>query len=499
MEGKSGGCAVLDYHDNPGFDRPVDVEVKMNLKGKQVLVLGMGETGMSMVKWLVRQEAVMRIADSRTVPPNLDAVMTMIPAKDIFTGPFESRTFEAIEIIVMSPGVPLSDPHVQHAIASGIPVVGDIALFRWALAQNDTVNAKVLAITGTNGKTTVTAMVGAMLMKAGMDVAVAGNIGPAVLDVFMQRLDSGKMPQMWVLEVSSFQLELTEWLNADVAAVLNLSEDHMDRYRDMQEYIQAKARIFNHENPAESVQILNRDDKFSLAMRQTDRKQMTFGLNDPDTETDFGIVHWDHAIWLVEGGKLLMKASDLKLNGLHNAANALAALAICRAAEAPVEPLLSALREFKGLSHRMEVIAAFCDVTFIDDSKSTNVGSTVAALNGLKGNVVLIAGGDGKGQDFTLLRQAVAEGARAVVLIGRDAGKIAAALSDCGVPVYFAQTMEDALQKSFLFAHPGDVVLLSPACASFDMFRNYVHRAEVFVAAVRDIELKCLTLGEKRH
>jgi UDP-N-acetylmuramoylalanine--D-glutamate ligase len=194
-----------------------------------------------------------------------------------------------------------------------------------------------------------------------------------------------------------------------------------------------------------------------------------------------------------------MKASDLKLNGLHNAANALAALAICRAAEAPVEPLLSALREFKGLSHRMEVVAAFCDVTFIDDSKSTNVGSTVAALNGLKGNVVLIAGGDGKGQDFTLLRQAVAEGARAVVLIGRDAGKIAAALSDCGVPVYFAQTMEDALQKSFLFAHPGDVVLLSPACASFDMFRNYVHRAEVFVAAVRDIELKCLTLGEKRH
>ncbi|MDC8445347.1 MAG: UDP-N-acetylmuramoyl-L-alanine--D-glutamate ligase [Nitrosomonas sp.] len=471
----------------------------MNLKGRHVLVLGMGETGISIVKWLSRQEAIIRVADSRAAPPHLDAVMTMIPAGEIFTGPFESRIFEAIEIIAMSPGVPLSDPHVQQAISNGIPVVGDIALFRWALEQNNTANAKVLAITGTNGKTTVTAMVGAMLKKAGLDVAVAGNIGPAVLDVFMQRLDSGKMPQMWVLEVSSFQLELTEWLNADVAAVLNLSEDHMDRYRDMQEYIQAKARIFNHEKPARGMQILNRDDVLSLAMRQTDRKQVTFGLSEPDAETNFGIAHRDRTVWLMEGGKLLMKTSDLKLNGLHNTANALAALAICRAVEMPVEPLLSALREFKGLPHRMEVVAAFCEVTFIDDSKSTNVGSTVAALNGLQGNVVLIAGGDGKGQDFTLLRQAVAEGARAVVLIGRDAGKIAAALSDCGVPVQFAQTMEDALQKSFLLAHSGDVVLLSPACASFDMFRNYVHRAEVFVAAVRDIELKCLTLGEKRH
>lgn len=471
----------------------------MNLKGRRVLVLGMGETGMSIVKWLNRQDAVIRVADSRTAPPYLDAIMTMIPAGEIFTGPFESKVFEAIEIIAMSPGVPLSDPHVQQAISSGIPVVGDIAIFRWALEQNNIAHAKVLAITGTNGKTTVTAMVGAMLKKAGLDVAVAGNIGPAVLDVFMQRLDSGKMPQMWVLEVSSFQLELTEWLNADVAAVLNLSEDHMDRYRDMQEYIRAKARIFNHENPVKGVQILNRDDKLSLSMRQTNRKQITFGLSEPDTEADFGIVRWDQTIWLMEGGKLLMKASDLKLNGLHNTANALAALAVCRAVEMPVEPLLSALREFKGLPHRMEVVAAFCDVTFIDDSKSTNVGSTIAALNGLQGNVVLIAGGDGKGQDFTLLRQAVAEGARAVVLIGRDARKIAAALGDCGVPLQFAHTMEDALQRSFLLAHPGDVVLLSPACASFDMFRNYVHRAEVFVAAVRDIELKCLTLGEKRH
>ncbi len=472
----------------------------MNLKGRHVLVLGMGETGMSIVKWLVRQEARIRVADSRTAPPNLGTMMSMIPAGQIFTGPFENKILEDIDLIAMSPGVPVAELLVQHAIGSGIPVAGDIMLFKWALEQNDAVNTKVLAITGTNGKTTVTAMVGAMLRKAGSHVAVAGNIGPAVLDAYMQCLDHGKMPQMWVLEVSSFQLELIEWLNADVAAVLNLSEDHMDRYRSMREYVQAKARIFRHEMPAAGVQILNRDDAFSTTMRQTNsNKQITFGLSKPAAETDFGVVRRDNEIWLAEGGKLLMKASDLKLKGLHNVANALAALAICRAVAMPVEPLCAALREFEGLPHRMEVVTVFGGVTFIEDSKSTNVGSTVAALQGLQGGVVLIAGGDGKGQDFTLLRQAITAGTRAVILIGRDAGKIAAALESCGVPIQFAQTMEEAVQKSFLLAHPGDMVLLSPACASFDMFRNYVHRAEVFVAAVKDAELKFLSFDQKRH
>ncbi len=471
----------------------------MNLKGKHVLVLGMGETGVSIVKWLVRQEAGIRVADSRTAPPNLDAVMSMIPAGQIFTGPFENKMLEDIDLIAMSPGVPVTEVLVQQAISSGILVAGDMTLFKWALEQNDAVNAKVVAITGTNGKTTVTAMVGAMIEKVGIPVAVAGNISPAVLDAYMQCLDHGKMPQTWVLEVSSFQLDLIEWLNADVATVLNLSEDHMDRYRSMQDYIQAKARIFRHKMPAAGMQILNRDDAFSMAMQQAGSKQITFGLSEPATETDFGVVHRDDGIWLAEGKKLLMKASDLKLKGLHNVANALAALAICRAMEIPAAPLCSALCEFKGLPHRMEVVAVFGDVTFIEDSKSTNVGSTVAALQGSQGDIVLIAGGDGKGQDFTLLRQAIAAGTRAIMLIGRDAGKIAAALENCGVPIQFAQTMEDAVQKSFLSAQPGDKVLLSPACASFDMFRNYVHRAEVFVAAVKDAELKFLTLDQKRH
>ncbi|MCB1935647.1 MAG: UDP-N-acetylmuramoyl-L-alanine--D-glutamate ligase [Nitrosomonas sp.] len=471
----------------------------MNLKGKQVLVLGMGETGLSLAKWLNRQEAKIRIADSRAMPLNLDAVMEWVPAGEIFTGPFEDAVFEGVEVIAMSPGIPMSEPHVQSAIKHGIPVVGDITLFKNALEKNMANKAKVLAITGTNGKTTVTAMVGAMLKNAGLNVAVAGNIGPAVLDALMQQLDSGNMPEIWVLEMSSFQLELTEWLNADVATVLNVSEDHLDRYPGLQAYIEAKTRIFRNERQGEGVQVLNRDDESAMAMQIENRRHITFGLNEPDTENDFGIIRCGGEVWLAQGNNLLMKASELQLTGLHNAANALAALAICRAMQVSLAPLLSALRGFKGLPHRMEAVASLCGVTFIDDSKSTNVGSTVAALNGLQGNVVLIAGGDGKGQDFSLMRQAVVDGARAVVLIGRDAGSIAAELDENDVLVYFAQTMEDAVQKSFLLTHPGDVVLLSPACASFDMFRNYIHRAEVFVSAVRDLELKLLTLDQNRH
>lgn len=472
----------------------------MNLKGKHVLVLGMGETGMSMTKWLLKQQAVIRIADTRAAPPNLDTVLSILPAAVVFTGAIENSLFDDIDMIAMSPGIALSEPFVQRAVARSIPIVGDITLFNWALKQHGLTDTKVLAITGTNGKTTVTALAGAMLKQAGLDVAVAGNIGPAVLDMLMQYCEKGRVPQVWVLEVSSFQLELTDYLNADVAAVLNVSEDHLDRYSGVQDYVTAKARIFLHDGHSDAgVQVLNRDDAHCMRMQCADSRQVTFGLSEPATDTDFGIIEYEDGICLVEGRRLLMKESELRLNGRHNTANALAALAVCRSLEVPVEPLLYALRDFKGLPHRMEMVAAFCDVTFVDDSKSTNVGSTVAALNGTQGNVVLIAGGEGKGQDFSLLRRAVMDGARAVVLIGRDADKIAAALERCGVPVKFAQSMEDALQQSYMLAHPGDMVLLSPACASFDMFRNYIHRAEVFIAAVKDIEMKFLTFGRKGH
>lgn len=471
----------------------------MNLQGKIVLVLGMGETGLSMVKWLSRQGAKVRVADSRMEPPNWKEIMEIFPVVQAYKGKFEAKIFDDIKMIAISPGVPLADPCVQQAIQRGIPVVGDMVLFTWALEQNSMPKPKVVAITGSNGKTTVTAMVHAMLQKSGWNVEVAGNIGPAVLNALMQRMDAGNLPQVWVLEISSFQLETTHNLNADVATVLNLSEDHFDRYAGMQDYTMAKARVFLHEKNGEGIQVLNRNDPGVCAMALAGRKQITFGVDEPPTQTDFGIMHDGDDLWLVEGNAQLMKTSELVVSGLHNAVNALAGLALCRALGVSIDPLLLALREFRGLPHRMEKVAAFNGVTFYDDSKSTNVGATVAALNGMKQKVVLIAGGDGKGQDFSYLKQAVANNARAVVLIGRDAGIITGELKDCGVPLHFAVTMEEAMQKSFLLAQTGDVVLLSPACASFDMFRNYIHRAEVFVAAVKDVENKFFNFGQKKH
>ncbi len=470
----------------------------MNLQDKIVLVLGMGETGLSMVKWLSCQGAKVRVADSRMEPPGWKEVVEAFPLLQVYKGKFEARIFDGIDMIAISPGVAVADPSVQQAMQRGIPVIGDMVLFSWALEQSNLPKPKVVAITGSNGKTTVTAMVGAMLKKAGWNVEVAGNIGPAVLNALMHCIDAGNWPQAWVLETSSFQLETTHNLNADVATVLNVSEDHLDRYTGMQDYIMAKTKVFLHEKNA-GIQVLNRDDPVVRAMALAGRKHITFGIDEPPTRTDFGIIQVGDDLWLVAGDRQLIKTSELIVNGLHNATNALAALAMCRALEVPVDPLLLALQEFRGLPHRVEKVAAFNGVTFYDDSKSTNVGATVAALNGMKQSVVLIAGGDGKGQDFFHLKQAVADNARAVVLIGRDAGIIANELNGCDVPVHFAVTMEEAMQKSFLLAQGGDAVLLSPACASFDMFRNYIHRAEVFVAAVKDIESKFFGFGQKKH
>lgn len=489
----------MDYYLYTGFGGIVYIEIKMNVQGKTVLVLGMGVTGLSMTKWLSRQEAIVRVADSRAAPPCLDAVRKIIPATQISRGKFDPKLLDDVAFVAISPGVPLSEPLVQQARNHGVPVLGDISLFIEALEQNAAPKPRILAITGSNGKTTVTAMVGAMLEKSGWDVEVAGNIGPAVLDALMQRIDAGKLPQAWVLEMSSFQLEVVQNLNADVAAVLNLSEDHLDRYDDMQAYAMAKARVFQRNISGDAAQILNRDDPGVCAMALADRTRIFFGLGEPISGMDFGLLCDGDDIWLTQGKTSLIKTSELVVAGLHNAINALAALAICRAMALPFEPLLQALREFRGLPHRMEKVAAFNGVTFYDDSKSTNVGATIAALNGMKQKVVLIAGGDGKGQDFSPLRDPVAESARAVILIGRDAKKIAVAINDCGIPLHFAETMQEAMQISFLLAQSGDVVLLSPGCASFDMFRNYIHRAEVFIAAVREIETKFINFSQKEH
>jgi len=270
--------------------------------------------------------------------------------------------------------------------------------------------------------------------------------------------------------------------------VLNISEDHFDRYTGLEDYASAKARVFI--SNTGSTQILNRDDTSVLAMALSDKKQITFGLSEPSRDIDFGLLESDSVLWLVEGKKQLLEANELKIPGMHNVANALAALALCRSVGLPYEPLVDVLRKFKGLPHRMQKVATIQGVEYYDDSKSTNVGSAIAALNGMKGNIVLIAGGDGKGQDFSPLIEPIKQYVRALVLLGRDAEKISHAIKVAAKPIHHVSTMEDAVRLSFLLAESGDMVLLSPACASLDMFRNYIHRAEVFTAAVKELESK---------
>ncbi|MDP2694789.1 MAG: UDP-N-acetylmuramoyl-L-alanine--D-glutamate ligase [Gallionella sp.] len=449
---------------------------------KNVLVLGLGETGLSLVRWLSAQGALLRVVDSRSEPPGLAEAGRHVAAGQIFCGAFGDALLEGIDLIAISPGVPLSDPFVQRAAARGIPIVGDIELFAQQLRiQDSRFRTKVIAITGANGKTTVTSMVEHLCKAAGKDAVAAGNISPAVLDVVLAR--GANQPEIWVLELSSFQLETTATLNADAATVLNISEDHLDRYAGIDEYAAAKARIFT----GSGVLILNRDDARSMAMALSGREAVTFGLDVSSHERDFGVERERGDIWLMQGDQRLLKVSDLQIAGMHNVANALAALALCRAIDLPMPALLEALRSFRGLPHRVERVAEIDGVVYYDDSKGTNVGATVAALEGLGRKVVLLAGGEGKGQDFAPLKPAVMRHARAVVLIGRDAPLIASALEGCGVPLLHVKNMNDAVRQAAQLAQAGDAVLLSPACASFDMFRNYAHRAEIFVEAVHEL------------
>lgn len=454
------------------------------LRGQSVLVLGLGETGLSLARYLGAQGARLRVADSRNAPPGVAILRSELPQAEVHCGPFGDALLHGIDRIAISPGVPMADPLVQRAIARGIPVEGDIELLAQQLATNDyRRTTKVIAITGANGKTTTTSMVGAMCAAAGLDTQVAGNISPAVLDALRNR---DRQPQVWVLELSSFQLETTCTLDADAAAVLNVTEDHLDRYDSMDAYAAAKARIFQ----GNGVQVVNRDDARSDAMRIAGRRQASFGLNPPPNDRDWGITREGAITWLVQGGRKIMRADELQVSGLHNVANALAALALCRALDIPLAPLVDALRAFKGLPHRVERIAEVQGITYYDDSKGTNVGATEAALKGLGRPAVVIMGGDGKGQDFSPLREAVARHARAVVLIGRDAPLIERAIAGCGKPILKALDMDEAVSIAAANAQPGDAVLMSPACASFDMYKNYLHRAEVFIAAVKKLEME---------
>ena len=451
--------------------------MKLELKDKQVLVLGLGETGLSALRWLHGQGARLTVADTREIPPGIAALEAELPSVKLHTGAFTETVFNDAEIIVISPGVPMAETMVQNALKRGVPVVGDVELF----AQYKPASAKVIAITGANGKSTVTTLVGEMCEAAGLKTVVAGNIGLPVLDTL-----NGEAPDVYVLELSSFQLETTSSLNADAATVLNISEDHMDRYEGLDDYAQAKARVFF----GKGVQVLNRQDAWSMGMVLQGRGVVTFGLDPAANDSDFGLVTQAEDTQLMRGQKALLATSEMKIAGWHNAANALAALALGEAIGVPQAAMIEALRQYKGLPHRVEWVADISNVAFYDDSKGTNVGATYAALQGLVGpndtkKIVLIAGGDGKGQDFSALAEVVAKNARAVVLIGRDAPQIETALSGTKVDLIKVESLEAAVKTAFGVAKAGDAVLLSPACASFDMFRNYVHRAEVFVKSIK--------------
>lgn len=459
----------------------------MQLKGKHVLVLGLGESGVAMARWCSRQGARLRVADTRAAPPGLEALQREIPAVEFCSGEFDKLLLQGIDLLTLSPGLSAGLMIVIHARAQDIPVVGEIELFAQGLHNLGwRRDCRVLAITGTNGKTTTTALTGYLCNAAGLDTAVAGNISPAALDALMDRIDAGKPPSVWVLELSSFQLETVKTLAADAATVLNISDDHLDRYRDLDDYAMVKSRIFDAGGDNPGIQVLNRQDARVKKMAHAGRKLITFGLDAPGSEIDFGLRQNRGAPWIVQGDSFLLPVADLPMAGLHNAANAMVALALCNTIGLPAVRLLPALRNFRGLPHRVEKVASANGIDWYDDSKGTNVGATVAALEGMGRPVVLILGGEGKGQDFSPLRDAVAKHARAVVLIGRDAPLIAAAIGgDSSVQQHAATSMEDAVAIAAQEAHQGDAVLLSPACASFDMFRNYEHRAQVFVAAVQ--------------
>ena len=504
-----------------------------------VLVLGLGESGLAMARWCARLGATVRVWDTREAPPNAAALAEQVPAAQWLRGPLTDAAFDAVKLVLKSPGLAPHDERIaaplQRAAAAGVPVWGELDLWTRALADLKAERGyvpKVLAVTGTNGKTTTTALTALLVERAGKSVAAAGNIGPTLLRTLADALDADALPQVWVLELSSFQLDAVQGFEPDAAVVLNITQDHLDWHGTMADYIAAKARVYGRG----AVMVVNRDDpaveqlvpaappvkgadggKRARKAVTVERAVVRFGLGVPQRAGDFGLLDENGMAWLVRaretdetlrrsrGGhdaavvateelliQRLMPADALRVRGRHNAANALAALALATAIDCPLAPMLHGLREYAGEPHRVQYIATLDGVDAFDDSKGTNVGATVAALNGLgadkaPGKLVVILGGDGKGQDFAPLVEPVRRHARAVATLGRDADAIERALAGAGVPLQRHETLQAATRWSFEQARAGDAVLLSPACASLDMFRNYGHRAEVFVAEVHAI------------
>ncbi len=433
------------------------------------VIVGLGETGLAVARFLERAGEPFEVVDSRSEPPGLAAFRARWPGARVSLGPFNVRRLVRARRLVVSPGVSVLDPAIAAAREAGVECIGDIELFARAA------DAPVIAITGSNGKSTVTAMTAELLGAAGHEVRAGGNLAPPALDLLG---DDTAPPDFYVLELSSFQLETTFSLRPAAATVLNVSADHMDRYRSLAEYAAAKGRIYAGARAA----VVNRDDPGAARLAAGSGDPISFGQDAPKAG-HFGRVERDGATWLAEGQNPLLAAAALPLGGRHNQLNALAALALLRAAGVDPAPAAAVLAEFQGLAHRTRLVATIDGIRWYDDSKGTNVGATAAAVEGMEGPVVLIAGGDGKGADFTPLREPVSRCARAVVLLGQDAERIADALAGASA-IERARDLDDAVARARRLAQPGDVVLLSPACASFDMFADYRARGRAFADAI---------------
>ncbi|WP_436137948.1 UDP-N-acetylmuramoyl-L-alanine--D-glutamate ligase [Acidovorax sp. LjRoot74] len=497
---------------------PVEAMAQL-LQGQNILILGLGASGMAMARWCVRCGAEVTVADTRATPPQLPALQQEMPQVRFVAGAFDASLVVGhnLQAVYRSPGLSPQQvaPVLEAAVASGVRAGGELSLYSDALAALRASHAyapAVLAITGTNGKTTVTSLTGQLVERAGKSVAVAGNIGPTLLDTLATHLDADTLPEVWVLELSSFQLDGVTGFEPTAATVLNITQDHLDWHGSIEAYAAAKARIFGQTG----LMVLNREDSAVMGMlpppvkvklqKPQVRAHITFGADMPRRPGDFGIEVVSGMPWLVRAMdadetrkrgrneveedlhiQRLMPADALRIRGRHNATNALAALALASATGCPLAPMLYGLREYRGEPHRVEPVAIIYGVEYFDDSKGTNVGATAAALVGLgaERRLVVILGGEGKGQDFAPLAAPVARYARAVVLIGRDAPLIRTALQDAGVALLDAPTLPEAVALATQRAHAGDAVLMSPACASFDMFKDYEHRAQVFCDTVR--------------
>ncbi len=495
-----------------------------DLQNLHVLVLGLGDSGLAMARWCAAHGSVVSVWDTRAQAPQAAALAEHVPSAVVLSGPLTEASFEGIQLVLKSPGLsPLDERIAAPLAAAELPVQSELDLFARALVdlkEDRSYAPKVLAITGTNGKTTTTSMAALLIARTGKRVGVAGNIGPTMLQTLADAIAADELPDVWILELSSFQLDNVKSFEPDAAVVLNLSEDHLDWHGTMAAYVAAKARVFGES----AVMVINRDDaaverlipaavpgkgRFAKAVS---RNVVRFGISAPTLPGDFGLKVENGIPWLVRALESdetikrsrkdaqpeelhiqrLMPADALRVRGRHNAANALAALALATAIDCPLAPMLHGLRDYAGEPHRVQFVGTVGGVDAFDDSKGTNVGATVAALNGLGGDrapskLVVILGGDGKGQDFTPLAAPVRQHVRAVATIGRDAALIEAALENCGVTMQRFDTLQAATRWAHSRAHSGDALLLSPACASLDMFRNYGHRAEVFVAQVQAI------------